>query len=276
MASKITKTYSLFFFYNLLFSFPFIFFVYKDFKSQELTYVLWISVFIPQVLASVIILKKNNLLKDLIQNFSINLDVKKIVNYSFIGVIIPVLICLFLYLLKFILFRQYFNIGIDISLYAIMLFFSALFEEIIFRFLTFELMYPNITFLNILLFSTVFGLFHIFNPNFNAIGMTNVILAGVFLSLVYLRSRSILYTTIVHFFWNFFTGVFFGGNISGMKVPSVLKYEYYDNHFLNGGNFGFEGSIVTSIFFFILIFVSMMKFKTFKKIFCVNHKNFIE
>lgn len=91
------------------------------------------------------------------------------------------------------------------------------------------------------------------------IGFINIIVAGVFFSILYLKSNSILLATIIHAFWNFTIGCILGSNISGMKITSVLKYFPEKPFALSGGEFGFEGSIITTI---ILSFYSVFLYKS--------------
>ena len=124
-------------------------------------------------------------------------------------------------------------------------------EEILFRFIPYKILVDDISMKNIILVSLFFSSFHLFNPHSNIIGLINVAIAGVFFSLMYLKSNSILLTSFIHAFWNFSIGCLFGSNISGIKVLSVLNYIPEEPSFLSGGDFGFEGSIITSVVFLL-------------------------
>ena len=50
-----------------------------------------------------------------------------------------------------------------------------------------------------------------------------------------------------HFTWNTFQGVIYGMPVSGLTVPGVVKTEFTANNLLNGGMFGIEGGILTTL-----------------------------
>jgi membrane protease YdiL (CAAX protease family) len=92
--------------------------------------------------------------------------------------------------------------------------------------------------------------------------LINIFIAGIFLSLVYLKTNSIIVSTIVHFLWNFLIGCIYGSNISGLKIYSIANYNIVSNKsFLTGVDFGFEGSILTTLIFSIF---SLILIKTYK------------
>ena len=87
--------------------------------------------------------------------------------------------------------------------------------------------------------------------------------------LIYLKSNSIFLTSFIHAFWNFSIGCLLGSNISGIKVISILEYVPKKPFYLSGGDFGFEGSLITSLFFLMsCVFLYRLKpNESFKKTF---------
>lgn len=107
----------------------------------------------------------------------------------------------------------------------------------------------------LLLSSLLFALMHFSNPEFSLIGFINLFLAGVFLGLPYLFNRNLWFPIAAHFSWNFVQGTVLGFEVSGKSVSSILKHNYENASIWNGGGFGFEGSIVSSILLIMSIII---------------------
>lgn len=108
----------------------------------------------------------------------------------------------------------------------------------------------NITnkFVSLILSSLLFALLHIFNPNLALLPMINLFLAGLLLGASYMYTRNLWFPISLHLFWNYIQGPILGYNVSGTNTGSsvfILNYPVKDS--LNGGDFGFEGSIICSI-----------------------------
>jgi membrane protease YdiL (CAAX protease family) len=128
---------------------------------------------------------------------------------------------------------------------------AALAEEALFR------GYPLQTFaraqlawFGILVTLLFFGYVHLTNPN-ATLGMTfiNTALAGLWLGVGYLRTRSLWFPLGLHWAWNWALGAFFGLPISGMTLVShpVLNGNDLGPAWLTGGNYGIEGGIAGTI-----------------------------
>lgn len=232
-------------------SIPFIFIAFEDFKKNEFTYKIWLATFCPQSIYLYYLFRKEKLYS----NFKINFFYKGFYNYTILLIcLIPFIVYMSLIGFKLIQVYNYGNWDLEIVIYFILLFFSALIEEILFRYIPYKILVTDISIKNIILVSLFFCLFHLFNPNVNIIGLLNVAIAGVFFSLIYLKSNSILVTSFIHAFWNFSIGCLFGSSISGIKILSILQYVPKKPFYLSGGDFGFEGSIITTIVFSISCF----------------------
>lgn len=227
-------------------SIPFIFIAFPDLKKNEFTYRIWISTFFPQLLYIVYAIKTNNLYQLFKANFTNKFFYISLIVLSFS---MPFIVYFSLIGFRLIEVTDYYNWNIDLIYYFIMIFLSAFLEEILFRFIPYTLLGDDITIRKVILISLVFSIFHVFNPNITVIGILNIILAGIFFSIIYLKSNSVFLVTIIHAFWNFSMGCIFGSNISGAKIISVLKYIPKEPYVLSGGEFGFEGSIITTIIF---------------------------
>jgi hypothetical protein len=117
---------------------------------------------------------------------------------------------------------------------------------------------------NIALFisSVMFSLIHLPNQHFNYVTFLVIIIAGLLLGLTYIYTQNLWFSIALHFSWNFFQGTIFGFNVSGQKVYSLIEIQISDNNIWNGGEFGFEGSILSIIF---QIMALIIVYKVFKK-----------
>ncbi len=95
------------------------------------------------------------------------------------------------------------------------------------------------------------------NPGMTVTPVVNLMIVSVVFSLVYYNRGSLWIAGFAHAIWNYSQGVIYGSLISGILVEgSVMTLIPIDGKvMLSGGNFGFEGSIVTSIVGVILIVV---------------------
>ncbi len=144
--------------------------------------------------------------------------------------------------------------------YFLILLIYATFEETIFRGYPLQALMEGMgkTF-SVILLSAIFGLLHYSNPNASMIGVLNTALAGAFLSLLYIKRRSLWLPIFVHFSWNFSMGFLFGLPVSGVVLKGTpLTTKQVGPDMLSGGEFGLEGSIVTSLVLIILIVILIL------------------
>jgi membrane protease YdiL (CAAX protease family) len=99
--------------------------------------------------------------------------------------------------------------------------------------------FPGITFS-----AAAFALVHRNNPGSGLLPLVNILLFGVLLSLLRIRTGGIWAPTILHIAWNWTTGMALGFNVSGLELPSLFRCTGR----LPWGDFGPEGSpILTGI-----------------------------
>ncbi len=99
-----------------------------------------------------------------------------------------------------------------------------------------------------LIFSAaIFALLHSLNFNLSLIGVINLFLAGIILGATYIYTQNLWFPISLHLFWNFFQGPVFGYPVSGMKIKSITTIKLTGSELMNGGSFGFEGSVLCSI-----------------------------
>lgn len=103
-------------------------------------------------------------------------------------------------------------------------------------------------FLSLLISSVLFSLMHLFNPNVAFLPMLNLVLAGCLLGVAFLYIRNLWFPISLHLFWNWLQGPVLGYKVSGIELcPSLLQLQLPENTILNGGTFGFEGSVICTV-----------------------------
>ena len=113
----------------------------------------------------------------------------------------------------------------------------------------------------LLISSLIFSLLHAANPNFNLLGLISLFIAGLLFGLTYIYTRSLWFPIAIHFSWNFFQGTVFGFNVSGKDTYSLIVTKNNTQNIWNGGNFGFEGSVISIILQLVAIGIAFMIFK---------------
>ena len=111
---------------------------------------------------------------------------------------------------------------------------------------------------------------HGFNPNIDLFGFLDLFLAGILLGVSYIFTKNLWFPITLHFSWNFFQSLL-GFNVSGQDSYSLIEFKITEKNILNGGDFGFEGSIFSIIA--QLIFISIIWYYYNKNQFNINTKN---
>ncbi len=95
--------------------------------------------------------------------------------------------------------------------------------------------------------SVLFAFMHIGNPNMDVLGFVGLFFAGLLLGYSYIITNNLWLPMSLHFSWNFFQS-FFGFNVSGNDFYSFVITTFQKENIWNGGDFGFEGSLISVIF----------------------------
>jgi membrane protease YdiL (CAAX protease family) len=122
-------------------------------------------------------------------------------------------------------------------------------EELLFRGYPFQLAVAAAgRFVPIAGLSLLFGIMHLSNPAADLPSTANTILAGVWLSIAYLRARSLWYPIAAHFTWNW-TMAAVGFPVSGFSFPSLgwATTSPVDTAWLHGGAYGPEGGAACTV-----------------------------
>ena len=94
----------------------------------------------------------------------------------------------------------------------------------------------------------IFSLVHASNPNVSILGLVNIFLIGMVFGMLIIVTDNIMLASGLHFLWNYAQGCIFGINVSGLSdMPTILECQNTGSVFLTGGDFGVEGSFITSI-----------------------------
>lgn len=154
-------------------------------------------------------------------------------------------------LLNLLGYINFLNIQIDgksLALYFVIFIMVAISEEVLFRgYILNNLLSVMNKYLALLISAAIFALLHILNFDLTFIAFINLILAGLLLGATYIYTKNLWFPISLHLFWNFFQGPVLGYSVSGNTTSSVFTLESFGNINMNGGEFGFEGSMICSI-----------------------------
>lgn len=97
--------------------------------------------------------------------------------------------------------------------------------------------------------SGLFALAHAHNPHVGGFALANIFVAGVALSVAYLRTRSLWFATAVHLGWNWTMTTLFDLPVSGLRLFNTPMYDpvLRGSSTLTGGAFGPEGGLVGTV-----------------------------
>lgn len=126
---------------------------------------------------------------------------------------------------------------------------AATFEEVAFRGYGFQRLVDAVgPWLGALIFAGLFGVAHIANPWASPLSTANTVLAGLLLSLSYLKTRALWLPIGLHWAWNFSMGMIFSLPVSGLRLQGgLLQAEVTGPNWLSGGDYGPEASVVLVI-----------------------------
>lgn len=106
----------------------------------------------------------------------------------------------------------------------------------------------------LILSAIIFAIMHGLNPHITWVSYINLFLSGILLGLPYLYTHNLWFPISLHFSWNFFQSLF-GFNISGRDSYSLIEFDIVEKNIINGGEFGFESSVLSIIIQVFLIVI---------------------
>ena len=134
---------------------------------------------------------------------------------------------------------------------TVLLWLAAAFEELLFRGYAFQTLLRDVpAWVPIIGLNLFFGLAHWTNPSRTTFSTVNTVLAGAWLALAVMRTRSLWLATGLHFSWNWTMGVLFGLPVSGMRMPNTFLFaSSAEPQWLTGGSYGSEGGVTATLAF---------------------------
>jgi hypothetical protein len=137
---------------------------------------------------------------------------------------------------------------------------AGAFEELLFRGFAFQALTHNLGGAAAIGITAVFfGAAHIGNDNASLFSTVNTILAGVWLGLAYLITRSLWLATALHYSWNFAMVFVFGLPVSGFTTFSGVSW--LQGHpgspvWVSGGSYGPEAGMCATLALLVSTMVS--------------------
>ncbi|PCJ97240.1 MAG: CPBP family intramembrane metalloprotease [Flavobacteriaceae bacterium] len=116
----------------------------------------------------------------------------------------------------------------------------------------------------LILSSFLFSFLHVFNTHFTGISFVSLFLSGILLGLLYIYTKNLWLPIALHFSWNLFQSLL-GFNVSGHDSYSIIEFDLLNKNAISGGDFGFEGSILSVIIQVFLIILTIFYFSNLKK-----------
>ena len=140
---------------------------------------------------------------------------------------------------------------ISLSASLLLYFLVAVTEEVIGRgFILGRMLDGGVNkFVALFISAVLFSLMHLFNPGFTFVPFLNIVLAGCFLGASYIYTRKLCFPIALLWFWNWIQGSVLGYKVSGNEFSNenLLILHFPEENLINGGTFGFEGSILCSL-----------------------------
>lgn len=129
--------------------------------------------------------------------------------------------------------------------------FGAISEETLFRgYILQTLFRARFVWLAIFLTSLLFASAHNNNPGANPLSWLNTLIAGIWFTIAYYKTRTLWLPFGLHLMWNWMQGAILGIPVSGLEqlTPAPLFHSADAGPvWLTGGNYGIEGGIACTI-----------------------------
>ena len=103
--------------------------------------------------------------------------------------------------------------------------------------------------LGIIVSSLAFGALHLMNAGIAPLAFVNLVLFGIFAGVYFIQRGNIWGIAAIHSIWNFAQGNIFGVLVSGNDFGTTVFTSNINENLtiINGGDFGLEGGILTTI-----------------------------
>ena len=132
----------------------------------------------------------------------------------------------------------------------VLLLIAAVSEELVFRGFPLQILIEGMgEWPAVVTMSVIFGAMHFNNPNASLLGWVNTVLAGILLSLAYIRARSLWLPYGIHVGWNVGLGFILGFPLSGLDLASLWTTGIAGSDTILGGGYGPEGGLLATFIF---------------------------
>ena len=133
-------------------------------------------------------------------------------------------------------------------LYLVLFTVAAAVEEFIFRgYMLQALAEGSRRWLAAVLISLLFAIVHLDNPDVTVVGISNIFLVGIVIAVLYFQTLRLWLPIGYHLSWNWAHGWLWGFDVSGIELEhKVFIANPRGPDLLTGGEFGLEGSILTT------------------------------
>ena len=127
---------------------------------------------------------------------------------------------------------------------------AAVTEELVFRGFPLQILVDGLgRWPAVIVMSVIFGGTHLQNPNASLLGSANTVIAGILLSLAYVKTRSLWLPYGIHVGWNVGLGFLLGFPLSGLDLASLWTTGIAGSDTILGGGYGPEGGLLTTFIF---------------------------
>lgn len=119
-------------------------------------------------------------------------------------------------------------------------------EEVVMRGVVFRILEQSLgSWIALAISAAIFGLLHLLNPEATLLNAGAVMVeGGIMLAAAFMLTRRLWLCMGTHIAWNFTEGGIFSATVSGGDIKGLLQARLAGVHWLTGGAFGAEGSVV--------------------------------
>mgnify|MGYP006291296521 FL=1 len=154
------------------------------------------------------------------------------------------------------------NLSLDLLEGLLILAGVSLAEEMVFRgYIQKTIQRTDKNWLAILISALLWTLIHAGNANYAFLPFLNILLAGILLGYLVVKTRSIYIAIGLHITWNYFQGYIFGIQVSGRVQEGTMYLVEMKNNFFTGGNFGLEGGLANTLVLIAAILLSSLYYR---------------
>ena len=203
--------------------------------------------------------RRFNLLKVLKDQF-LNIN-KKLIIFVIISIVAAIIIPLMLYLLGYMQMswliwnKLYLEDIIPIMIVGFLdCFLESFSEEIIYRLAAYEIIKRKLSRKWVYIFSTlIYVLIYWVGSGISLVTIINLILLNIIMMNIYIKFNNIWLSIIPRAVFEYIISYGFSMKRYGALIPGIIGFTSGSNSFINGGQYGFYGSVFTTIFFIIII-----------------------